>query len=57
MRLGLSPRESRLGFKSMKFEEAREPLSRWFVAERLRVAENAFLQAARARVKIVIVPK
>jgi hypothetical protein len=44
-------------FKSLKFEEAREPLARWFVAERLRVAENAFLQAARARVKIMIVPK
>jgi len=44
-------------FKSMKYEDARLPLQRWFVAERLRVAETEFLQAARTRVKIVAVPK
>ncbi len=41
-------------FKSRKFEEARDDLLRWFVAERLRVAEAAFLQTARSRVKIVV---
>jgi hypothetical protein len=44
-------------FKSVKFDEARTPLLRWFVAERLRVAETAFLQAARTRVKIIVVTK
>ncbi len=44
-------------FKSLAFEEAKGPLARWFLAERLRIAENAFLQSARARVKIVVVPK
>jgi hypothetical protein len=44
-------------FKHLRFEEARGPLERWFVTERVRVAENAFLQAARARVKIVVVTK
>lgn len=44
-------------FKSMKYEDARTPLQRWFVAERLRIAETEFLQAARTRVKIVAVPK
>ena len=44
-------------FKGLKFEDARVPLLRWFVAERLRLAESAFLQAARTRVKIVVVTK
>ena len=44
-------------FKAMKFDDARVPLLRWFVAERLRLAESAFLQAARTRVKIVVVTK
>jgi hypothetical protein len=41
-------------FRSVPFEQARVPLGRWFVVERLRVAESAFLQSARARVRIVI---
>ncbi|WP_394822063.1 hypothetical protein [Pendulispora albinea] len=39
-------------YKSQKFEEARLPFARWYVDERLRAAETAFLQAARSRVKI-----
>lgn len=39
-------------FKSQKFEDVRQPLSRWYVEERLRSAEAAFLQAARTRVNI-----
>lgn len=41
-------------FKSQKFEEARMPFARWYVDERLRAAETAFLQGARSRVKITI---
>jgi hypothetical protein len=37
------------------FETVRAPLGRWFVAERLRVAEGSFLQQARTRVKIVAI--
>jgi hypothetical protein len=44
-------------FKALTFDEARTPLLRWVVAERLRVAETSFLQAARTRVKIIIVTK
>ena len=44
-------------FKALKFDDARTPLLRWIVAERLRVAETEFLQAARTRVKIIVVPK
>jgi len=42
-------------YKGKKFETIHEDLERWFVAERLRVAELAFLQSARSRVKIIIV--
>ena len=41
----------------MKYEDARVPLQRWFMAERLRIAETEFLQAARTRVKIIAVTK
>ena len=44
-------------YRGVRFEQARAPLSHWFVAERLRAAQSAFLQSARARVKIVLVPK
>lgn len=40
-------------FRGQKFDDARLQLSRWFVDERLRGAEAAFLQSARTRVKIV----
>jgi hypothetical protein len=41
-------------YKSLKFDDARLPLARWYVDERLRVAESSFLQAARSRVKITV---
>jgi hypothetical protein len=44
-------------YRSGKFEEVQEPLRRWVVYERLRVAEVAFLQAARSRVRILVVPR
>jgi hypothetical protein len=44
-------------FKNRPFEEARAPLSRWFVDERLKAAETNFLQVARARVRVVVVPR
>jgi hypothetical protein len=44
-------------FKGKRFENVREDLLRWFVAERLRVAEAAYLQTARNRVKIVVVAR
>jgi hypothetical protein len=37
------------------YDAVRAPLARWFVGERLRVAEGAFLQQARTRVKIVAI--
>jgi hypothetical protein len=43
-------------FRGVPFEQARGPLGRWFVVERLRVAETAFLQSARSRLRIVITP-
>lgn len=43
-------------YRGQPFDRVRAPLERWFVVERLRVAESAFLQAARARVKIVVTP-
>lgn len=44
-------------YRTGKFEEVQEPLRRWVVYERLRVAEVAFLQAARSRVRILVVPR
>jgi hypothetical protein len=43
-------------YRGVKFEDARLQLSRWFVDERLRTAETAFLQAARSRVKTIPSP-
>ena len=40
-------------FRASKFEDVKPQLLRWFVLERLRVAESAFLQTARTRLKIV----
>lgn len=42
-------------FRGRAFSEVREKLRRWFVIERLRIAENAFMQGARARLTIVMV--
>jgi hypothetical protein len=44
-------------FKNQPFEAVRAALARWFVEERLRAAETTFLQVARARVRIVVVPR
>lgn len=44
-------------FKQMSFEEARPALARWFMEERLRAAETTFLQAARARLHVVVVTR
>ena len=40
-------------FRGRPFEEVREELSRWIVVERLRSAEQAYLQSARSRVTVV----
>jgi hypothetical protein len=44
-------------FKNRPYEDVRGPLARWFVFERLKVLEAAFLQTARARVTVVVVPR
>jgi hypothetical protein len=44
-------------YRGQPFDNVRVSLQRWFVVERVRVAESAFLQGARARVRTVIVPK
>ncbi len=41
-------------FRGQPYEQAREALSRWFVVERERVAETAYLQQARSRIRIVV---
>jgi hypothetical protein len=41
-------------YRGRPFEQVRDALARWFVVERLRVAEAAFLQSARSRVHIVV---
>jgi hypothetical protein len=41
-------------YRGQPFEQAREGLARWFVVERVRVAEGAFLQSARSHVRIIV---
>jgi hypothetical protein len=41
-------------YRGQPYEQAREALARWFVVERVRVAESAFLQSARSRVRIIV---
>jgi hypothetical protein len=41
-------------YRGRPFDQVREALARWFVVERLRVAEAAFLQSARARVRVTV---
>jgi hypothetical protein len=41
-------------YRGQPLEQVRAALGRWFVVERARVAESAFLQAARSRVKIIV---
>jgi hypothetical protein len=44
-------------FKNQPFDAVRPQLTRWFVEERLRAAETTFLQVARARIRVVVVPR
>jgi hypothetical protein len=48
LRTGANP------YRGRPFDEVRAPLERWFVAERIRVAETSFLQGVRSRLKVVI---
>ena len=41
-------------YRGQPYEQVRDALARWFVVERLRVAEAAFLQAARSRVRVTV---
>jgi hypothetical protein len=41
-------------FRGRPFDQVRDDLARWFVVERVRVAESAFFQGARSRVTIVV---
>jgi hypothetical protein len=43
-------------YRGRPFEQVRDALARWFVVERLRVAEAAFLQSARSRVHVIVTP-
>jgi hypothetical protein len=47
-------RSSAHPFRGQPFEEARTGLRRWLIAERMRVAESAFFQGARAHVRIIV---
>jgi hypothetical protein len=49
-------RSSAHPYRGQSFDQARAALERWFVSERVRVAESAFLQAARSRVRIIPTP-
>ena len=40
-------------FRQQRFDEVRDELVRWLVVERVRAAEQAYLQTARARLTIV----
>jgi hypothetical protein len=44
-------------FRGSKYEDVQEPLRRWVLLERFRVAEIAFIQASRSRVRIVTIPR
>jgi hypothetical protein len=47
-------RSSAHPFGGRVYEEVRSPLARWFVLERVRLAEGTFYQAARAHVVMVV---
>jgi hypothetical protein len=49
-------RSSAHPYRGQPFEQVREALERWFIIERLRATESAFLQAARSRVRIMLTP-
>ncbi len=50
-------RTSQHPFHDRPYEDIRAALSRWFVFERLKALESAFLQTARSRVSVVVVPR
>lgn len=50
-------RTSQHPFRNRAYEDVRAPLARWFVFERLKALEAAFLQTARSRITLVIVPR
>ena len=43
-------------YRGQRFEQVHDQLERWFVVDRVRAAEAAFLQAARSHVKIIVTP-
>jgi hypothetical protein len=43
-------------YRGQPFDKVHDALARWFVIDRVRVAESAFLQAARSHMKVVITP-
>jgi hypothetical protein len=43
-------------YRGHPFEQVRVALERWFVIERVRATESAFLQSARSRVRIIVTP-
>jgi hypothetical protein len=43
-------------FRGRRFEEVHDALERWFVVDRVRVAEAAFLQSARTHVHVAVTP-
>jgi len=47
-------RSSAHPFRGQPFDRIRPALRRWLVGERLRTAESAFFQAARAHVRIIV---
>ena len=50
-------RTSQHPFRNRPYDEVRTSLSRWFVFERLKALESTFLQTARSRVTVVVVPR
>jgi hypothetical protein len=50
-------RTSQHPFRERAYDEVKPQLSRWFVFERLKTLESTFLQTARARVTIVVIPR
>ncbi len=49
-------RTSEHPYRGQPYDQVKARLERWFVLERLHVAESGFLQTARSRLRIVITP-
>ena len=41
-------------FRGAPFEQVRDRLAQWFVADRIQVAESAYLQSTRSHVRIIV---